>query len=336
MERMQQPGVRERLWQLAYLLKHTFAVVGRHPGIVRPWGYMAVYATVMVSVFFAAIAAIAMDHGGTGTLLLVLAVVLFFYKFFFYNRLEIQQSWLVAEAVQGRSPESTEARAHARSCRHGYRRLALLDMVFGFVASRRNSNSEKSGLISGLVTAMLAGLTEVWDLVNHYLLPAIAVDGVGVREGISQMRDLRDRVPESLVGVFGIDLAARAAGTLVAPLYLLAAVVAVLWGLWIGDGMSAFYAGSLRAALGDFGAGWLPDGPLHFNWLPALVAIWLCKGFSAMFERLVTSVKVVYFTVFYMRITHPGDLDPAVRDELEAYLRLEGNGDSAQPATEPR
>ncbi|WP_440994998.1 hypothetical protein [Arhodomonas sp. SL1] len=336
MQNLRRPGIGERLQQLAYLLKHTFTIVGRNPGIVRPWVFMAVYAAVLVCVFFAAITAIAVDRGGLGTLLLLLAVALFFYKYFFYNRLEIRQSWLVAESVQGRPTTPEAAGERVGELKGSYRRLALLDMIFAYVAWQgRRQSGEKQGLMGSLVSALLAGLTEVWDLVNHYLLPAVAVDGLRLRDGIERMKGLREQVPETLMGVFGIDLAARAVGTLMAPLYLIAAATAVVLGLWVGDAVPAFHAGSLREALGPEATTWLSEGPLHFSWLPALIAFWVSKVVSAVFERLVTSVKVIYFTIFYMRITHPERITDEIRDELEAYLRLEGTDPATGPATEP-
>lgn len=330
---METPGLADRFAQLGYLLKHTFVIVGKNPGIVRPWIRMAVYAAVMVTVFFLGIACIALDSGALATLLLIVAVGMFIYKYFFYNRQELHQSWLVSESIQQRPADADAAKARVAELKGSYRRLALLDMLFGWVASRQ-SNSENKGLVGGLINALLAGLVEVWDLVNHYMLPAIAIDGLSLSDGVQRMKSLKDEVPETLMGVFGIDLAGRAVGTIVGPLYALLVIVAILLGFALGDAVTAFHAGDIRTMFESNPPGWLPEGPLHFSWLPLLIAIGIGKLFSAVFERLVTSVKVIYFTIFYMRITHPDAIPAELRNELEAYLKMEKEEPSEALASE--
>jgi hypothetical protein len=38
---------------------------------------------------------------------------------------------------------------------------------------------------------------------------------------------------------------------------------------------------------------------------------------------MVTSVKVIYFTVFYTKITHPDSITEDLQEELNSYLKLE-------------
>ena len=109
----EKPGLGERVQQLGYLLKHTVTIVGRDTDIVGPWLRTAIYATLMVTAFFGGIAAIALNAGGIGTLLLLAAFALFVYKHFYYTRQDMAQSWLVAETALrlGRS-------AHPAGLRH--------------------------------------------------------------------------------------------------------------------------------------------------------------------------------------------------------------------------
>src|SRR5690625_7636003 len=104
------PGAGERVKQLGYLLKNTVTIVGRDTGIVGPWRRAAVYAAVMVTMFFAAIFAIAVDRGGMGTLLLLAARLMCVYKNFFYVRQDMAQSWLVAESTRGRTATPADSR----------------------------------------------------------------------------------------------------------------------------------------------------------------------------------------------------------------------------------
>ena len=85
-ERLRKPGFGERLRQLGYLFKHTFTLVGRDPGIVRPLARMSIYGAVTTSVFFCALLAFGLDADGTGIALLLAAIGLFIYKFFWGKR----------------------------------------------------------------------------------------------------------------------------------------------------------------------------------------------------------------------------------------------------------
>lgn len=337
MDKFTRPGIGERLAQLGYLLKHTFSIVGRDSDILAPLVRMAIYAAVLVSMFFAGILAIALDAGGWGTLLLAVAAGLFVYKFFYYNRQELAQSWLVFETACGNDRDLAGARKRVAGLKGQARRLALLDMMAAWIASRRNSN-DKQGIGGALVNLVLAGLTEVWDLANHFLLPAVAVDRLDLREGASRLSRLKDNVPETLVGVFGIDIMGRAVGTIMAPLYVLMALAGIGIGLWLGDSLpAALSAGQLGELFpGDY-PGWAPVGPdTVFNWLPLFICLWIGKIAGGVFERVVTSVKVMYFTLFYARLMHAEALAPDIRGELESYLNLdEGEAPGATAEATP-
>jgi len=318
-QQLRKPGIGERLGQLGYLLKHTFTIVGRDPGILRPWVRMAIYGMVMATLFFAGVFAIVVGARAFGGLLIAASALMFVYKFFYYVRQELRQSWLVSEALQGRTRSADEAKARVRELRPTYRRIALIDMLVAWILSMARK-SDKAG---ALVRLLMRGLEEVWDLVNHYLLPTTAVDGCNVREGIGRMKVLKDNVPETLTGVFGIDIAARAVGTIMAPIYFLLVLGAIALGLWVGDSVAAFHFGDIREMLGDdVDADFLPE-VMHFSWLPLLIALWFGKLGSVVLERVTTSVKVIYYSIFYMRITHIESIVPEIRGELDSYLRME-------------
>jgi hypothetical protein len=325
---LRKPGFGERLKQLAYLLKHTFTIVGRDPGIIRPWIRMTIYGTVLTSIFFLGLAAFAVDADGTGIGLILVSGLLFIYRFFFDTRQQLRQSWLVSEALQGEKRSAAESGARVKALAWNARKIALLDMLVAWMMSMARS----SGKAGAIVRLFMRGVEEVWDLLNNYLLPSAAVDGYGIRESVSRMGTLKDNVPETLAGVFGIDIAARAVGAIMAPVYLLLFAVAVALGLWVGDAVPAFYAGDIREWLNNVEAGFLPE-QMHFSWLPLLIAIWLGKLGGVVLDRLTKSVKVIYFSIFYMRITHVETIVPEIRDELDAYLRMEA--DDPEPVAAP-
>lgn len=313
----ERPGIGERLSQLGYLVKHTFTIVGRDRDIVVPVAKMSLYAALVVAVFFAGLAAIAYGRGGTGAWLLLLSIVLFVYKFFFYNRTELALSRMVYETSIGNDPSSSSVRKQLSGLGSQVWALSLLDMAGAWIASRRG----KGGFLSRIV---LGGLLEVWDLVNHFLLPAIAIDRKGIKDGASDLGRLKENVPETLAGVFGIDMMGGVVASVMAPLYTIAGVLGLLLGLFLGGSMPEAFSGGQIGALFPTIPAWLPFGPeTVFNWLPLFVVVFLSMVANAVFARLVTAVKVVYFTLFYTRITHAEDLAPDIREDLEGYLRME-------------
>ncbi len=323
-EQLRKPGIGERLTQLAYLLKHTFTIVGRDPGILRPWVRMAVYSIIMASLFFLAIFAFVLGSNGIGAMLIAASVLMFIYKFFYFVRQEMRQSWLVTEALKGERRSAAEAKARIKSLIWTCRKIALIDLAVAWMLNM----ARRSGKAGMLVRLLMRGIEEVWDLVNHYLLPSAAVDGLGIRESIGQMHRLKDNVPETLAGVFGIDIAGRAVGTIMGPIYFLLIVGSLALGLWLGEALPAFYAGDIAAWLEHPEP--LPE-TLHFNWLPLLLALWAGKIGSVILERVTTSVKVIYFSIFYMRITHLEAIVPEIREQLDSYLRMEA--EDPEPVT---
>lgn len=325
---LRKPGFGERLKQLAYLLKHTFTIVGRDPGIIRPWIRMTIYGAVLTSIFFAALACFAVDADGTGIVLVLVSGLLFVYRFFFDTRQQLRQAWLVSEALKGEKRGADEAGARVKTLAWTARKIALVDMLVAWMMSMARG----SGKAGAIVRLFMRGVEEVWDLLNNYLLPSAAVDGYGIRESVSRMGTLKDNVPETLAGVFGIDIAARAVGAIMAPVYLLLFAAAVAVGLWVGDAVPAFYAGDVRQWLDNVEAGFLPE-TMHFSWLPLLIALWIGKLGGVVLDRLTKSVKAIYFSIFYMRITHVEAILPEIRQELDAYLRMEA--DDPDPVAAP-
>lgn len=333
MTRFRKPRLSERFSQMGYLLKHTATIVGRDFDILAPVIRTIVFSVILVTLFFAMIAAYVVEANGTGTILLLVWVVFGIYHFFYFNRQELALSWLVFETAAGRDRSYSDATARAGKLGAQIRWLALLDMAAAWIAWRRN-NSEKSGFLTNLV---LGAMTEGWDLVNHFLLPAFAVDGVGFRDGMGKLRATRENIPETLVGVFGIDVMGRVVGTIMAPFYFLLVLAGVAAGTWASGIMPvAFEGGELGELLPPEAFSYLPwSADTVFNWLPIFVCIFLGKLVSSAFKRVVTAVKVIYFTLFYARILHLEALAPDIRSELEGFLTFGGETGEGAPAPSP-
>jgi hypothetical protein len=221
-------------------------------------------------------------------------------------------SWIVYEAISGNDPGYKQSVKVSKSLKSQVRKIAWMDIAMA-VASKSKSNDK--GFMAGLINLIISGLGEVWDLINHYLIPSVAVDKLDIKPAVEKMKKLKDQVPETLVGVFGIDFLGKVIKKVVGPVYFILILLA------LGGGV--LFSGVFPSQEFNFNNSDLPIQTLQFSWIPLVAAIFIGKLFSGFFERLVTSVKVIYFTIFYTKITHPNSISEDLREDLVNYLKLE-------------
>src|SRR5699024_5854463 len=201
----ERPGMRDRLQQMVYLLKNTITIIGRDTGILRPLYRVLVYAVIMTTAFFAGIALCVAGSWGSGMLLILIALLLSLYKYFYYTRQRMVQSWLVAQTVRGHETVPGDGRKRVKQMKSQARGLGWASLGFAWVKSQADDSG--GGIKGFVIRLVLVGLTEIWDLARHFLAPAVTVDEYSLREGAEQLKTLRNAVPETLVGVFGVDIA---------------------------------------------------------------------------------------------------------------------------------
>ena len=297
----------KRLKSVGELAKSTLTIVGKDKDIVKPWVRMTIYHSIMVTFFFSGFFLWQYEHPGYALLSFFLAFLLFLYKHFYDNKQEMRMSWIVYETVIGNDPSYKGATAASKELKWHIRKIAGIDILMSLV---NKSKYTGGGIVKMLIRLFIAGLEEVWDLANHYLLPSVAVDKMDITDAIREMKTLKDRVPESLVGIFGIDFLGRVVRHVTVPAYFLLFIIS--------------------AALGYFGSELFPATTIDFNgddvaftFVPIIFAFWIGKLFSNVFERTVTAIKVIYFTVFYTKITHPERIRDDMQEDLVDYLSLD-------------
>lgn len=302
---------KKRMTSVFHLFKNTFAVIGRDDDIIKPFYRMMIYTGFMVFFFFYFVFSFWYDLPVAG-LLFFFAILLFFYKYFYFNKQEIRLSWIVYKAITGHDPSYIESVKISKELKSQVRKMAWIDIGMAFASKSKSSG--KQGFLQGIINLVLAGLGEVWDLINHYLLPSVAIDKLDIKPAVDKMKKLKDQVPETLVGVFGIDFLGKVVRSVVGPVYFVLILLSLGFGVLFGDAMP-----SQEFNFNN------PDFPLNgvvFSWIPLVGAIFIGKLFSTFFERMVTSVKVIYFTVFYTKITHPNSIADDLQEELTDYLKL--------------
>lgn len=298
---------KQRIKSVFELGKSTFTIIGKDDDIIKPWIRMTIYHTVMITFFFGAFFIWQYDQIGYSLLLYFMAFLLFLHKHFYDNKQEMRMSWIVYETVIGNDPSYKGAVTAVKEFKWHIRKIAGIDILMSFIDKSKFSGGS---FIRSIINLFISGLEEVWDLANHYLLPSVAVDKLHITEAIKEMKKLKDRVPESLVGIFGIDFLGRVVRQITTPTYILLFLVSVALGYYA----SPIFPSTILEIFGD---------NITFSYVPVILALWIGKLFSNFFERTVTAIKVTYFTVFYTKITHPNRIREDMRGELVDYLNLE-------------
>ena len=334
MDNLRRIPLTDRVRNIGYLLKHSVTIIGADWTILKPMVLTSIVGIIQAAVFFVGVGMLM--HGvltqneslwANGWIVVLVAALLWFGKFFYFIGWELRQSGMVFDriAASGTDP-AAEKSGHGGSVW----RLALLDIVMAYAKYARN---RKSG---ALINLILSGFLEVWDLVSHYVLPAIAIDGLTIRESIGRIKELRNRVPATLAGVFGIDLFGKVISALAAPIYAVMVPLAVFLSWYLA---SVLPSGGFAVSGEDLPAVLLTDGELVISVVPLLAVAFLGKAGSVVVNRGVTWVKVNYFTLFYLQITHPDRVRDDLQDELVRYLRMEsgegGSAGAAGPAENP-
>ena len=302
----------DRMGSIFQLFANTFTVIGRDADILKPLYRMLAYNFVMISSFFYALFSIWYDLPFT-FLMFTFGFLLFAYKYFYYSRQETRMSWIIYESITGNEPTYKQSVDVTKQLKSQIRKIAWMDI--GMAVANNKAKSGK-GFLSTVIKYFLKRMNEVWDLVNHYLIPSVAIDKLDIKPAIEEMKTLKDRVPETLLGVFGIDFLGKVVIKVVAPVYTILILVSIAAGVYFHE-----YMPSYELSLGDSSD--LPIDSIMFSWIPLIGAVYIGKLFSSYFERIVTTVKVIYFTIFYTKITHSEEIADDLQEELNDYLRLD-------------
>lgn len=325
MDNLKRIPLTDRVRGIGYLLKNSVTIVGADWSILKPMVLTSIVGLIQAAVFLVGVGMLL--HGvltqnellwTNGWLVIVVAAILWIAKFFYFIGWELRQSRMVYDRVA-----APEAEPSAQATGHGGSvwRLALLDIVMAYAKYARN---RKSG---ALVNLILSGFLEVWDLISHYVLPAIVIDGLTIRESIGRIKELRNRVPATLAGVFGIDLFGKVAAALAAPIYAVMTPLAIFLSWYLA---SVLPSGAFTVGADELPAFLLTDGEFVITVIPLIAAAFLGKAGTVVVNRGVTWVKVNYFTLFYMQITHEDRIRDDLQDDLVRYLRMD---EAEAPAT---
>ena len=317
---MKKINYKEQLKKTAYLLRNSFTIIGKDEDIKTPMIKMGIYTTILRILFLATlipvIRAVTGSAGGGVVALMVffwfiMALILVPMRFFYDVRQKANLSWTVYNTLCGVDISYRDAKGHTKKEKGKIRLLGLGEMIMKYARIFRKD----SGI---LITLILGDLNEVWDLLSHFMLPAVVVEQKKLKEIVPDLKSLRSNVPETLAGVFGLDFAGEAARTFIVSLSTVFVLLSIV-------------AGWLLAFVTDAGVITVSIGPgFAVSWIPIYTVLSLVVLSTGILAKLTESIKVIYFTVFYTVVRKLDGIAEEMRGELTDFLKMKGEEETTQ------
>jgi len=148
------------------------------------------------------------------------------------------------------------------------------------------------------------------NLLSHFMLPSIVIEQKKLKEIVPDLKSLKENVPATLTGVFGLDFAGNVITGIVVGVFVILFLVS------IGIGW-------LIALVSDVGVIHLfGDANFTISWIPGFIIIMIGTIASGIMKKIVESIKAIYFTIFYTSIKQPENIADDMKEELTHYLLL--------------
>lgn len=297
---------KDRLKDTGYLVKNSFMIIGKDKDIRTPTIHMIILSLAITVLIYSAILLFLIGKFVALGIIFLLGALFFLmpFRFFYDVRQKADQSWIVYNTICGRDISYTDAHSHTKSEKGKLRTIALVDILMKYAKSQKGRGRGIAGM---LITLFFSFLEEVWDLLSHYMIPAIAIEQKPIREILPQIKALRNNVPAALVGVFGIDFVGSVVGSLFMGIFFIVLLL-------------SFGIGYIVAQFTQFAS--MTVGGISFSWMPIFVALFLVSAIGTVYRKVVESVKVIYFTIFYASISRPMEIRKEMRAELTNYLLM--------------
>jgi len=311
---------KNRLKDTGFLIKNSFTIIGKDKDIKTPTIKMIILSSIItILIYFAILTFLLGKLVAVGVGLLLLAIfILIPFRFFYNVRQKANQSWIVYNTTCGKDISYTDAHNHTKTQKGKLRIIAFVDILIKYANSQKGN---KKGTLGFLIDLFLSFLNEVWDLLSHYMLPAIVIEQKPLKEIIPEIKALKNNVPATLVGVFGIDFVGSVISSLLAGVFLIAILISVGIGYLV-----ALFTDVTVFTIGSF----------SFSWVPVFIILLLISIISTIFTKIVESIKVIYFTIFYTSIMRPMNISESMREELTSYLLMTESDFAPQKKPEPK
>lgn len=301
---------------LGNLLKNSITVIGKDEDIKTPIIRMSIFSVILSTIFILSLSLIFSGTSPvTGFLMIFLTIfILVPYSFFFYTKEKAAESWIVYNTITGKNISYDDAKQHIKQEKGKLRTIAFIDILIAYM---KNQKKEKSGITAILFNLFIGALAEVWDLLSHYMIPAVVIEQKAIKELIPTLKAMKNNIPGALMGVFGLDFAGGAMSQFL--------IIAYLPIILISFGISYLIGLFTEATIFQLAG-------INFSWIPLVVGLYIIVIIGTVYNKFVEGIKVIYFTIFYTSLVRAKEIFPDMRTELTHYLMLEDVEISATPS----
>jgi hypothetical protein len=293
---------KEKLSRIKILFGAITKIVKKDTGILKPTYSMAIFSFLKTSLFFTGV--ILMVEGvsmGMGILMIFLWLLLGIYKYWFFVKRKALQSILLHQSIISGSSDFQKAKQEYKSISG---KLFFVGLTDFFIEKGAKGNLQDHNFI---IRILFSILEEVWDLLKNFMIPVVAIEKKSIKEAVKDLKILKSRVPEVLLGVLGFDFIGS---FLVGALFPIFVII-----LFLTAGVS--YGVPFVTDIASFNT-----HNLEFSLSAIILGIYIIILITNTVSILAVSVKTVYFTIFYMMLKHPEDINEEIAPKLIEFIEM--------------
>lgn len=301
-QKQNKKNFKRKIDDLIALWKATFSLINQYDDLKKPLYRLLTYRIINIILIFSVITIlIAWKFMWLLFLLIPILCIMNIHIHFFKARKEATAWAMVYDSITWKEVNFKKSSKEIKEIKWSIRIIWLIDWLM---------SSSKNKEPKGFKRILFAVLNEVWDLVNHFLIPAVAIEKKSVSDVIWNMKNLRNNIPATLVGVFWIDFIWDVVNRLLFPI---GALLFLITG-WISFAISYFFdpVSYIIPITNDF----------NLTFIPFVVIFFIFALCSTTIKALSNYIKVIYFSVFYVSVNKPVEIVEEWRDQLTNYLLL--------------
>lgn len=246
-----------------------------------------------------------------GIIVLIISIGGTLLRGFYFGYLFGLMSAMVYLYLQGKAISLKAAQQIAKQRTLSLSFLYILTQFANAFIHNRESKLSKSKL-----EILLLGFisSETFNVLGHILVPIIVIENVGLHQSVIRLKEMRQHIPETLAGVFGVDITNKVLGITFLPF----TIIVLILSFTIGH---HFYT-------------WFPINTVvtitnaTFSWLPIAFALLALIFILSCIRPTMDGLKIIYFTLLYAITNHPEQIQDSVQKEFKTFVKAENTKDN--------
>ncbi len=297
-------NAKEKLNHIKILFSSITKIVQKDTWILKPTYSMLFFSIIELSFIFWGIILFIEKMQLLWILIIVFALVLKIYKHFFFVKSKAIQSILLHQVIIKNTSNLSEAKVLYKTISNKMFFIWLID----YFIKNWTENSNKSGTIKKL---LFSALEEIWDLLKNFMIPFVAIEKKPLQESIEDLKNFKSRVPEIVIGVLWFDFVWTFLLAALSPIFIIVLII-----FWILS-----YALPFIITIST-----VPVGSENISISIILWGFYVMGLISSIIYVLADSVKTIYFTIFYMMIQHPDQINKDIAPKLIEFIEMKDVG----------